>query len=74
MVLRDVEIVPEKGPALKLNNVRDFRTEGFACPGGLKCALEVTGSRNSNIVVEAPQIDAGNARIVPVSASAVTLL
>ncbi len=74
VVLRDVEIVPEKGPALKLNNVRDFRTEGFACPGGLKCALEVTGSRNSNIVVEAPQIDAGNARIVPVSASAVTLL
>ncbi len=63
IVLRNVQVVPEEGPALMLNNVKNFTAEGFACPEGLETALEVTGSRNRAIEVRSAQIGAANTRL-----------
>lgn len=61
VVLRNVQIVPEQGPALMLNNVKNLRAEGFVAPGGLDRALVVTGSRNRGIAVSSAQITKENA-------------
>ena len=61
VVLRNVQIVPERGPALMLNNVKNLRAEGFVAPGGLERALVVTGSRNRGIDVSSAQITKENA-------------
>ena len=50
VVLRNVHVIPEKGPALLLNNVKNLRTENFTCPDS-KCTLKVTGSRNADITI-----------------------
>ena len=63
VVLRDVQIVPEQGPALMLNNVKNLSAEGFVCPEGLERALVVTGSRNRSIEVSSPQITGANASL-----------
>ena len=63
VVLRDVQIVPEQGPALMLNNVKNLSAEGFVCPEGLARALVVTGSRNRSIEVSSPQITGANASL-----------
>ena len=73
VVLRNVTVVPEKGAALILNNVKDFRAEDFSCPAGLKCALTVTGSRNRNVRVASEEIDAANACLSARAAAAVTI-
>lgn len=59
VVLRGVKIIPEQGPALMLNNVKNLSAEGFVCPEGLERALVVTGSRNRSIEVSSPQITGG---------------
>lgn len=56
VVLRNVEIVPEQGPALLLNNVKNLTVESFSCPETLPCALSVTGSRNRAIAVRSSRI------------------
>ena len=61
VVLRNVQIIPEQGPALMLNNVKNLRAEGFVAPGGLDRALVVTGSRNRGIAVSSAQITKENA-------------
>lgn len=73
VVLRNVTVVPEKGAALILNNVKDFRAEDFSCPAGLKCALTVTGSRNRNVRIASEEIDAANACLSARAAAAVTI-
>lgn len=60
VVLRNVKITPEQGPALLLNNVKNLTAEGFECPGDLPCALRVTGSRNRGIEVRSAQITPAN--------------
>ncbi|MDE5906699.1 MAG: glycoside hydrolase family 28 protein, partial [Alistipes sp.] len=72
VVLRDVTVVPEKGAALILNNVKNFRAEDFACPVDMKCALVVTGSRNRDIRISSKEISAANARLSAGAAPAVT--
>lgn len=63
VVLRNVRIVPEEGPALSLNNVKELVADGFECPAGMECALEVTGSRNAAVEVRSAQIAPANARL-----------
>ena len=60
VVLRNVKIIPEQGPALMLNNVRNLSVEDFVCPEGLEHAFVVTGSRNRSIEVSSPQITGAN--------------
>ncbi|MDE6622884.1 MAG: glycoside hydrolase family 28 protein, partial [Alistipes sp.] len=73
VVLRNVSVVPEKGPALMINNVRNLKADGFACPEGMACALTVTGSRNRDIEVRSEQILPENASLSKGAAAAVTL-
>lgn len=73
VVLRDVEIFPEEGSALMLNNVKRLRAERFICPEGLPCALTVTGSRNSDVVVCSKRISAANSSLSAGAAGAVVI-
>lgn len=73
VTLRNVQVTPEKGAALKINNAKRVNVEAFTCPEGLPCALEVTGSRNSEIRVASAQITADNAKYSAASADKVTL-
>lgn len=73
MLLRDVTVVPERGPALKLNNVKKFRAEEFSCPEGMECALQATGSRNRDILVSSKEITSANACLSAGAAGAVTI-
>lgn len=47
----NVTIIPEKGPALKLNNVKNFNAEQFKNPEGMEKPIEITGTKNSNVVI-----------------------
>ena len=73
VVLRNVQIIPEQGPALMLNNVKNLRAEGFVVPGGLDRALVVTGSRNRGIAVSSAQITKENADLAGSAARYVVL-
>lgn len=73
VVLRNVQIIPESGPALMLNNVKNLRTEGFTCPEGMPEALRVTGSRTRGVEIRSAQITAANARLSERSADHVTI-
>lgn len=73
IVLRNVEVFPESGPALMLNNVKNLGTENFVCPEGLETALTATGSRNRDITIRSAQISAQNALLSKGAAAAVTL-
>ncbi|WP_295935365.1 glycoside hydrolase family 28 protein [uncultured Alistipes sp.] len=63
VMLRNVEVIPENGPALMLNNVKGFSAEGFVCPAGLQPAFVVSGSRNKNISVHSAQITSANSNL-----------
>ena len=73
VVLRNVEIVPEEGPALQLNNVKNLTAESFTCPAGLPTALTVTGSRNRAVKLHAEGITAANSRLSDGSEPEVTI-
>lgn len=73
VVLRNVRIIPEQGPALQLNNVRNLSVEGFECPAGMKCALEVTGSRNRSVEIRSVQITPTNASLSKSASQAVAI-
>lgn len=72
VTLRNVQIIPEEGPALMLNNVKGLRVEGFTCPGELECALLVTGSRNRGVEIRASSLSAAKSRFAEGNASCVT--
>ena len=71
--LPSLEIVPEEGPALQLNNVKNLAAESFTCPSGLPTALQVTGSRNRAITIHAEEITAANSLLSDGSESEVTI-
>ena len=73
VVLRNVKVIPEEGPALLLNNVKDFTAESFECPAGLNPALVVTGSRNRGIAVHSAQIGTANASLSKSAAGCVAI-
>ncbi|MCX4301010.1 MAG: glycoside hydrolase family 28 protein [Alistipes sp.] len=73
VLLRNVTVVPEKGPALMVNNVKDLTVENFTCPEGMECALTVTGSRNRNVQIGSARITPENALLSKGAAKAVTI-
>ncbi|MCH5335182.1 MAG: glycoside hydrolase family 28 protein [Alistipes sp.] len=73
VTFRNVKVVPEKGPALMINNAKNIEIDGFACPEGMETALTVTGSRNENIKIASKYISLSNAHYSPRSEGKVTL-
>ncbi len=71
--LTDVTVIPENGPALMINNVKDLTVENFSCPEGMECAMTVTGSRNRDVQVISAQITPENAQLSKGAASAVKI-
>ncbi len=71
--LRNVKVVPERGAALMLNNVKQLNVECFECPADMECALQVTGSRNKDITIASEQISGSNAEITKAADGVVTL-
>ena len=49
ILLKNVSIIPEKGPALVLKNAKNFKVDGFNFPGSLEKAVMVHGKRTGNI-------------------------
>ncbi len=45
----NVLISPENGPALKLNNVKNFKSDGIRYPSSLMHPVEITGNSSKNI-------------------------
>ena len=73
VVLRNVQIIPESGPALMLNNVKNLRAEDFTCPEGMPAALQVTGSRTRGVEIRSAQITSANSSLSERSAGQVTI-
>ncbi len=73
VLLRNVNVIPEKGPALMLNNVKNLKAEGFACTVSDGPAMTVTGSRNSAITIRSEQITEANAELSKSAAKAVVI-
>ncbi|MDR0864578.1 MAG: glycoside hydrolase family 28 protein, partial [Candidatus Symbiothrix sp.] len=48
IVLKNVTIIPENGPALLLNNVKNTKIDNFSSPD-LSTIVKITGTRNNNI-------------------------
>lgn len=65
VVLRNVSVYPQQGPALMINNAKQVVVEGFSfeCAPGQTVALSVTGSRNEAITVDAEGISADNSQL-----------
>ena len=72
VILRDVRVIPEQGPALMLNNVKRLTADGFDCPAS-DCTLKVTGSRNAVITVGGPEMRAGRTSLSRSSEGKVTV-
>lgn len=47
--MKNVTVIPEKGPALVLKNAKNFKVDGFSFPGDLDKAVMVNGKRTGNI-------------------------
>lgn len=73
VVLENVRIAAENGPALMLNNVKDIAIRNFDCPDETECILQVTGSRNRDIRVEASHMTPDRMRISQRATAAVWL-
>lgn len=73
VLFRNVKVYPLQGEALMINNVRDFKAEGFICPEGLEQALRVTGSHNQSIEIDSEQISEQNAYFSRGAVGSVTL-
>jgi polygalacturonase len=50
IVLNNLTIIPEKGPALLLNNIKNAKIENFNTPD-LATVVQITGTRNENILL-----------------------
>ena len=75
VILRNVKITPQEGPALMINNAKNLKIENFKAPEGLPTVMQVTGSRNADIEIggEAGDITRSNSTIVPAATKAVTI-
>ncbi len=71
--LKNVTIVPQQGPALAINNAKQVEVADFVCPEGMTTAVTVTGSRNKEIEIASPQINASNVQCSLKAAKAVTV-
>ena len=72
VVLRNVRVMPDEGPALMLNNVKHLSAENFDCPAS-DCTLKVTGSRNDDIAVGGAEMSAARTSLSKNSEGKVTV-
>ncbi len=49
---KNVQIVPQSGPALKLDNVKNFKSDHFTFPANLKSPVQISGSDSKNIYIQ----------------------
>ncbi|MCB0583976.1 MAG: pectate lyase [Phaeodactylibacter sp.] len=49
IMLKNVSLFPENGPALVLKNAKNFKVDGFRFPGNLEKAVMVNGKRTDKI-------------------------
>lgn len=49
IVFNNIKIVPKSGPALILNNVKNFRLSNFGFPESLKEVIKISGDQTKNI-------------------------
>lgn len=49
IIFKNVEIIPAKGPALVLNNVKNFTSIGLKYPDTIKSPVEIKGANSKNI-------------------------
>lgn len=73
VVLENLNIIPQKGAALKINNAKNVTVKNFLCPESDE-ALTVTGSRNHNITIDSECITSENAAIIEKAKTEVTIL
>ncbi|MCC8018256.1 MAG: glycoside hydrolase family 28 protein [Rikenellaceae bacterium] len=71
VVLDNVTIAPRTGPALMVNNASELVIGGLKTVEGVDTVLEVTGSRNSGIVVNPGAANPANTVISPRSRGSV---
>ncbi|MGL5015665.1 MAG: glycoside hydrolase family 28 protein [Bacteroidales bacterium] len=62
VVLKNVNIVPAKGAALMLNNVKNVKVEGFTCPESDQM-LQVTGSRTAKVSIKSSSINSKRSKV-----------
>jgi len=53
IVFKNMEIIPEKGPALILNNVKDFKLSEFKYPDNLNEVVRISGKESKDIELPA---------------------
>jgi len=51
VIFRNVEIIPQNGPALILNNVKNFKATDLKYPNNLKNAIETKGFNSKNVEI-----------------------
>lgn len=51
IIFKNVKIIPEKGPALILNNVKNMDASGFKYPESLKEVVKITGKLSEKITL-----------------------
>lgn len=51
VIFRNVEIIPQNGPALILNNVKNFKATDLKYPDNLKNAIETKGFNSKNVEI-----------------------
>ncbi len=59
ILLKNLEIIPQKGPALNLKNVKNMSVQNFSCPE-MKESLVIDGKNNKNIRIQSKMIKANN--------------
>ncbi len=58
--MKNVEIYPEQGPALIINNSKRVKIDEFKCPANMGEAMRVTGSRNGDIKIKSESLNTKN--------------
>ena len=51
IVLENIEILPEKGPAILLNNVKELKAMDIGYPENISIPIEVKGKYSKNIII-----------------------
>jgi Endopolygalacturonase len=59
ILLKNVEIIPKNGPALKLKNIKNMSVENFCCPELIE-SVSVDGLKNKNIRIQGKNIQSKN--------------
>lgn len=54
ITLKNVQIYPEQGPALFLDNVKDVTVEGFETDGNLETIFTITGRKTEGVHIASP--------------------